>query len=197
MSGDSAAYEKTRSEIQTAACALFTRFGFKKTTLEDIASEAKLGKASLYYYFKSKDEIFSSVVKQESETLLDLVRQAVGEQTTVTGKISAFVRARYEYIQNLTNLYRVTNDAIREVLPLAQKARKEYLQLELAAMKEILDEGTASGEFVVEHTEIVALVIMAALKGLDETFITYGRDEKLSQGLEVMLEVLNRGLKKS
>jgi AcrR family transcriptional regulator len=57
--------EITRREVVQAASRLFQRYGLVKTTMEDIARETGRGKSTLYYYFKSKDEIFDAVVNQE------------------------------------------------------------------------------------------------------------------------------------
>ena len=194
MAKNSMDQEKKRDEILEAACELFARFGFKKTTLEDIGDEVRLGKASLYYYFRSKDEIFSAVINRESETLLEVLEKAVAGSETGIEKIGAFIRTRYEHIRKLKTLYRITSSMVREVLPLAQEARANYLKKELQMMTDMLQNGIADGELELEQPEIVALVIMAGLKGLDETFISYGRDEDISQGLDVLLKILGRGM---
>ena len=51
--------ESVRVSILEAAQGLFSKFGYKKTTMEDIAQELHKGKSSLYYYFKNKEENFS------------------------------------------------------------------------------------------------------------------------------------------
>jgi AcrR family transcriptional regulator len=187
-------HESKKAQILEAACVIFSKFGFKKTTLEDIADEAGLGKASIYYYYESKDSIFSAVIAKESESLLDILGNEVSSRKTAKGKIEAFIKARYEHFRGLKNLYRISTAMVKELLPLAQKVRKEYQERELVMMVEILENGIAEGELNLYDPKIVALVIMASLKGLDETFISYGKDEDISQGLAVMLKVLDRGL---
>ena len=59
-----------REEILTSAQQCFAKFGFKKTTLDDIGKMHNLNKASLYYYFKSKEELFEAVLEQELEDYL-------------------------------------------------------------------------------------------------------------------------------
>ena len=51
-------HDKVRDNLVNAARQLFTRFGFEKTTMNEIAMEARKGKSSLYYYFTSKEEVF-------------------------------------------------------------------------------------------------------------------------------------------
>jgi AcrR family transcriptional regulator len=56
-------------KIVGIASTVFSRFGFKKATMDDIARAAGMGKSSIYYYFKSKEDIFEAVVKKEAHAL--------------------------------------------------------------------------------------------------------------------------------
>ena len=59
--------EEVRTHIVGVARKIFTRYGFRKTTMEEIAAASRKGKSSIYYYFKSKEEIFRAVVEREAE----------------------------------------------------------------------------------------------------------------------------------
>ena len=48
----------TRARILGAAFTLFGRYGFKRASMEDIASEAGLSRTALYLQFRNKEEIF-------------------------------------------------------------------------------------------------------------------------------------------
>ncbi len=56
---------ETRKAITESAVQLFTEKGFEKTSIEDIAREAGIGKATVYTYFSTKDEIFMSFCDEE------------------------------------------------------------------------------------------------------------------------------------
>ena len=58
-----------RENIVSAATEVFSRYGFKKTSMEDIARALRMGKSSIYYYFKGKEEIFQAVVDREANLL--------------------------------------------------------------------------------------------------------------------------------
>ncbi len=53
--------EQKRSEIATVAIKLFSVKGFEKTSIQDIANEAGIGKATFYHYFKTKNELLNQV----------------------------------------------------------------------------------------------------------------------------------------
>ena len=54
--------DTVREEILTVAQDIFSRYGYKKTTLDDIAQAIRKGKSSLYYYFSSKEDLFQAVI---------------------------------------------------------------------------------------------------------------------------------------
>ena len=59
------AIEDTRDKILSVANRLFSRFGFHKTSMDEIAKIARKAKGSLYYHFSSKEDLFKEVVSNE------------------------------------------------------------------------------------------------------------------------------------
>ena len=69
--------DKVAEGIMESARGLFARYGYGKTTMDDIAEKAGKGKSSLYHYFKSKEEVFEAAVSSEVENLFAVVARAV------------------------------------------------------------------------------------------------------------------------
>ncbi|MDM8515028.1 TetR/AcrR family transcriptional regulator [Desulfobacterales bacterium HSG16] len=65
--------KQKRAEIATAAIKLFAQKGFEKTTIQEIATSAGIGKGTIYEYFKTKDDI----LKQASEEIFKQLEQAL------------------------------------------------------------------------------------------------------------------------
>ena len=65
-----AAQLSARARLLEVAETRFRRFGFKRTTVEDITSEAGTGKGSLYLHFDSKQSIYLAVVESSLEAFL-------------------------------------------------------------------------------------------------------------------------------
>jgi AcrR family transcriptional regulator len=62
-----------QEEIIRAAAKRFSKHGFGKTTLEEIARDVRIGKPTIYHYFKSKDELYySSITFQSSQFIEDI-----------------------------------------------------------------------------------------------------------------------------
>ncbi|MGW0069548.1 TetR/AcrR family transcriptional regulator, partial [Streptosporangium sandarakinum] len=62
----------TRTRIQETALRLFTEQGYEATSLREIAEALGVTKAALYYHFKSKEEIITSLVEDRIRTLEEL-----------------------------------------------------------------------------------------------------------------------------
>ena len=68
--------------IVAAARALFVRYGPAKTSVEEIAREAGLSKATVYNYFTGKEAIVAEVIEFERKSLITRLEEAVREVST-------------------------------------------------------------------------------------------------------------------
>lgn len=56
---------KTKNLIFKSAIKIFSESGYRGATMDDIAANAGLVKGTLYYHFKSKEEIFNFIVEED------------------------------------------------------------------------------------------------------------------------------------
>ena len=66
---------------------IFARFGFKKTTVDEIANSLNKTKSFIYHYFNSKEEIFQSVVEKEGQLLKIEMMGAVSLEENLQKKL--------------------------------------------------------------------------------------------------------------
>lgn len=81
-----------KQEILQAARECFARFGYDKTTLDDIGKMIGRNKASLYYYYKNKETIFAEVIAADVEEYLQGVYANIQAITGCRAKILNYVR---------------------------------------------------------------------------------------------------------
>lgn len=89
--------ENTKHDaILDAAATLFRRYGYRRTSMEDIAKETGVSRPSLYSYFKNKDEVFESLSRRlhenalsESERLLNVDPKEVPLEERLEGALAA------------------------------------------------------------------------------------------------------------
>lgn len=73
---DSAAASR-RQELVASAAGLFVRYGFRKTSMDDIARAAKLSRQGLYLHFRNKEDAFRAVIEHLAKVTLLALRTAL------------------------------------------------------------------------------------------------------------------------
>jgi len=180
-----------------AAAATIIRFGLRKSTLEDIGKVVGVSKAAVLYHFHSKEELIAAVVEQEYQRSLKELKEAVGRETTALGKLRAFGLGRFQYIRERLAAYgELTKELLESVMPLVREILARLREEELGLLRGILADGMRSGEFAPGDPDLMAVAAMAALSGLYDAFILYGRESRIDEGLEQLFRLLADGLRR-
>jgi AcrR family transcriptional regulator len=186
-----------KHKIVGIASNVFSKFGFKKATMEDIAKAAGMGKSSIYYYFKSKEEIFEAVVKKEAATLsVELEKKVINANDDPKEKIRNYVFIRMKYLKEMVNFYEALKNDYLANLTFTERIRKKYDREEQDTIRNILEEGVNQGIFKVNNTKFAAMALVTFLKGLEKTMII---DEEidmnsLEKNLDDILHILFYGM---
>lgn len=180
--------------ILNSAKTILARYGFKKTTMDEIAQAARKGKSSIYHYFKSKEDIFKAIVEKEADELSAAIAKAINAETTSEKKIRAYVLARMKGINNLTNLYSALKDEYLEHYSFIENVRVKYDTEEVNTIKGILKTGVEDGEFKIEDINLTAFALVTALKGLEYPLFIKNNNAKTEKRFEGLLNVLFYGI---
>ena len=84
--------EKKRRKITDTAAKLFATRPFHKVRLDDVAAAAQVGKGTLYVYFKSKDDLYRSLVHDGLSRLVDQLNDETGDDIPAEQALEAIVR---------------------------------------------------------------------------------------------------------
>jgi AcrR family transcriptional regulator len=182
--------------IVEAANRIFSRFGYKKSTLEDIAQAARMAKSSLYYYFKSKEEILQAVVEQEIELAMNELGSAISSHSTPQEKLRAYSVMRLKILNRLGNYYSVLQDEYVEQYSFIDKIRRKHDHNEMALIGSILAEGVQKGIFSVQDVELTAFAIVTALKGFEYVWAVENNISETEESIDSLLEILFNGIMK-
>ncbi len=157
--------EKERM-ILDAAQSRFARFGFSKVTMDEIAEDIGMAKASLYYYYPAKDDVFRAVIRREQEEFLRQTATILDSSVTASQKLRAYVNRRIVLAGQLANLSALNVKFWQEMKPKFKDLFVAFAQEELQSLKKIIAEGKASGEFAVPSPEKTAELLLHLLHGL-------------------------------
>lgn len=158
---------KTKIQLVEAAGVTFNRFGYRKTTMDDIAFAAGKGKSSLYYYFKNKEEVFEAVVENEAEILKNEINLALEQKAKATEKLRTYIYIRMNRFIAKGNLYAALNDNFLTTFHFIEKIRNKHKEFELEIISSILKKGIKDKEFKPVNIEFMGNTLLTAMIGFE------------------------------
>ena len=188
--------DDTKDKILSVATRLFSRFGFHKTSMDEIAKIARKAKGSLYYHFASKEELFKEVVSKEIINLkYQLSAIVANKDLSASGKIKKYLIARMEILNNAANYHETLKADFFEHFHFIDDLRNELDEWEKENLKIIILHGVETKEFeVVEDIDVLLDVFIMVLKGLEIPFFLQNKYQKYSPYFEGLMGILTKGL---
>jgi AcrR family transcriptional regulator len=155
-----------RETILEIAQEIFSKYGYKKTTLDDIANAVRKGKSSLYYYFNSKEDLFQAVIAKEVDILKQALEKVVFRSMDPEEKLREYILTKLATFRGLANLYNALENDVTAIGFIDEiKARND--KDEIRMIKRILIEGVRREKFHIDDLNLTAIGITTAIKGLE------------------------------
>ena len=186
--------DKYRDKIVLVSGGIFGRYGFKKTSMEEIARALNKGKSSIYYYFNSKEEIFEAVIDHEAQVLKNELSRVVKSSADPAIILRRYVKVRMSSFEKLSNYYNAIFNSELDYFDFIDRQREKYDRMEIAFIRYILWRGVRSGHFNLENTGLAALAVQTALKGLELPLFWQKRNYVLDARLDAIIDILFYGI---
>jgi AcrR family transcriptional regulator len=169
--------EQKRRTIVDVATRLFGTRPFHEVRLEDIAAKAKIGKGTIYIYFRSKEDLYESIVREAFSALLKCVEHKLAEQKLAPpDALRLVVREQVEFAANRRWIYQL----LRHVQAKPGASKNVAQRIELGNLiSDIIRQGNRSGDFSDPHPELTAHFIPATVRAS----IVYGPEDLSSDVL--------------
>jgi AcrR family transcriptional regulator len=160
--------DERRQQIIDAAIAVFIRQGYRKTTMPDIAKQAKLSIGGIYWYYTSKDSILDAILErlfQDDHAALALLSDSA---TPAAERMRAFARQYLEDYPRFAWLNAVGLEfyAAAAHEPKARAAIGAYFAHYRRALVALIEDGVARGEFRPVNAADAANALIALEEGL-------------------------------
>lgn len=141
-------YLAHREEILSSAEKVFAAKGFFPTTMSDIAREAEFGTGTLYKYFKSKEELYFTLIDEKVEEINRLVKAELSQKTSAIERIKKVLRLQFEFVERNRDFFRIY---------ISERSRFEW------TVKD--DLGKSIHEKMVTYIHILTEVMQQGIKG--------------------------------
>lgn len=186
--------EARKEQILAAAAEVFSRKGFSAARMEDIADETGVSKATLYLYFKGKDDLITAILElvfqREFKQISQLDLNAISA-TEAIWKMVDLVLQDFIHMQHLLPVtYEFLALAFRNKV--VQKTIQQYFDRYMQLLMSIIQHGINMGEFRAVAAGDIAITIGALVEG---TFLLWVYDPErvdversIRSGMQVIIQ---------
>lgn len=186
-------HEKVELILNTARN-MFAKYGIRKTSLQEIASKARVAKATIYNYFGSKDQVYLEVLDREANGIIEKISAAVEQATSPVDKLKAFVDAKFHHMKEAINILKLGREGTDRLPPKASEIRNRLFSWEVSILHAILEKGVREGTF--RNTNIIqtARGIGYVLRNFDVNCLTEKDEREVKNHLERLFNILCKGI---
>jgi len=142
--------KQRQEEIVRAAAKRFSRHGFGKTTLDEIARDVRIGKPTIYHYFKSKDELYYSSINFQSSEFIEDIKAIFNNQDLPVG---ARLLEYFAFKETLNYRYKLLYELMLALF------KDDHLEKEKEILQQLLQ----------KESEVVGLILNSIYTGRIES----------------------------
>ena len=195
---------ETRRAILSAARSRFLHYGYKKTTIDEIAADANVGKGTVYLYFPSKEDILFTIareVKRNITAQMRTISEALGPpEDRLRRMLLASILSVHDAARATSHGIELVDELLRPQLMHCGQAEREA---QMGLVEKVIAEGVASGEFSVDEGRAgeATVQVFRALVSFYPPYLNPCHGESsCRKGLEAqtnaMIDFLLRGLRR-
>mgnify|MGYP001811006916 CR=1 FL=1 len=165
-----------RNSIIESATTFFSKFGFQKTTMDEIAKNLHKAKGVLYYYFKSKEELYSEVLRK---------------------KMESYFLVRFKLLNRATHYHETLRADFFERYHFVQPVRDDFESFDRECITVVLRQGIMENDISINNVPAAVDLFIMVMKGLEvPLFLQKKYDEYENTIIELSTVIIN-GLQNS
>jgi len=179
---------------------IFSAKGYHNVTMAEIADASGFAIGSLYQFFDSKANLYSSMILEKIELMNAAIRQEVKAANDVTGKISALITAQLEFVEKNADFCRIflrgQSEALSETMTvLSEKLIDGYFE-HITFVENILKAGIKSGLLRKLPVNDMASALFHLTRAMASEWLLKPTKESLVVKKDFILDIFLNGVKK-
>lgn len=187
-----------RAKILLAAQERLWHYGFKKTTIDEIAADAGIGKGTIYLHFSSKEEIALEIIAQFKRESLDEVRRlAFDPQKTVTARLKDVLLQPILMSHARCSQSPAALEMLTSIRPNIEAYLKPILQEELAIMAQVLEAGNLQGIYSINDTIATARTLKQMCSGFWMPFPCVAGEAAIREAVSDIVDLACSGFRQA
>ncbi len=196
------AQERAANEgtIKSAALKLFSEKGFHSTSTRDITAAAGVSKGTLYWHFRSKEEVAFSLVSDMLKDFLELIEAKRDEEGPVTPRLESLAgdvaELYYKETDYLRLLWKFRADrAYIFSEDYTEKVASYYVRIR-RALEAMVEQGIRNGEFGEVDARLMAFIMLGVTEGLEVEWLENEGELSMREALDKTMKMVIESMRK-
>jgi AcrR family transcriptional regulator len=187
-----------RDRILDATERLLARFGYRKTTMEDIAREAGVGRRTIYLHFSRKEDLALSSIDRIVDRLKDHLRALAASAGPPVERLRQMLLHRVLFrFDSVRDYYQSLDEMFESLRPAYMARRRRYFDAEAEIFADVLREGQASDGFAFDDARATAHALLLATNALLPSALStreLGKRKAVEEQTSRIIDLLVNGL---
>ena len=160
--------EIRRNQILDAATKVFVRLGFQHARMDDIVEESGLSKGTLYWYFKSKEDIINAILRRLFAGALESLESLLEAEGTVSERLVQLTSDRVTGMKRMSSLVPIIFEfyAVAVHQQWVKQFIGEYFKHFRGLLEDLIQQGIDRGEFYPVNAAETAISLASMYEGL-------------------------------
>ena len=165
-----------QEQLIEIAIRLFARKGYEGTSLRDIADQAKITKAALYYHFPNKEALYERIVLESMRALVDSVRNAMAAGSSPAERVRIFMLASADFLDRSRNSWIASSNAFWSGSDIDPRGAAVFLRDEYEhLLRDSITEAMGQGQFRVVDPAMAGRMLLSMLNHISRWHSPGGR----------------------
>lgn len=161
-----------REKILRTALALFAKFGYKKTSVDDIANQSDVAKGTVYLYFKNKEDILINVFRGFGQSYFEMMNKKLPKAGDPVETIKTYLHTVVSFHTKNAQLVEMSYERHLEMEKLTNERTevgnvfRDIVNKDQLLLEELLQRGIDSGQLEIKDVHATANTIRKALESI-------------------------------
>jgi AcrR family transcriptional regulator len=183
-----------RDAILQASWDLIKHYGYNKTTIDDIARRAGVGKGTVYLYFQSKAEIMLSLTDRTNERIVARLEEIASTDAPPQARVRACLLHRVMALYDIVNRHPHSEDVIANMMPDVVERLDHYVQRHGEILGRVVREGCEGGTFQAADPVAAGHLLAKLFEFLTPPYYRFPTRESLEKFANQVVDLVLAGL---
>ena len=182
-------------QIIEAAVRVFARKGYFNSRVSDVAREAGIAAGTIYLYFKTKEDILTTLFREKMAEFVAKLWKAMADQPDPVSKVRRLVYLHFDLLERNPELAEVVQIELRQGQKFFRGASSQEIASYFALIGSVLEEGVAAGRFRADlPVKVATKMLFGAMDQMATSWVLGKREYRLVDTADAVADLFLQGV---